>query len=526
MIHNILVVDSSDIVTTGLNIKLERVGFKVYIAKNETEARAFIDEKFIPFFGVISDVDFEDCNDEQEYIKYLTHKRIATIVLSSVETNEIYKSISKLNIIDYITKTKEEDLNYAVDMMSRIRSYRSQKVLIVNKSDEFLQTAKQNLEALMFNVLIANDGDSANAMISEHKDVKLLLIHKDVDGINGFELTLLLRKYYTKEDLIILAVTPSSDPKTTSMFLKYGANGYVPENVTRDELNYSINNLMDVLNNKEEALRVKQQIQDYTMQLSKYISPQIYNSIMSGAGAGKMEARRRKLSIFFLHIADFTDTTESMESEELTYWLNKYLARMSSVALKHGATIDKFIGDAVMIFFGAPESKGVAMDALACAKMSLEMQEVMVDFRQEQRDDGVLVPFHVKAGMSTGFVTVGNFGNKDRMDYTIIGGFVNLAARLEHAAQKDTILIPEESYQLIKKFINVKKGEKVFAKGFPELIQTYEITGVKSEKELSDESNITLRDVLDHISRDDVVLTHEVQELLTDISGINDHIRR
>jgi class 3 adenylate cyclase len=526
MMENILVVDNSEIVTTGLKIKLERAGFKPYIADSKEEAIAAIAEQFIHFFGVIMEPDLDDVDDQLEFIEFMTERRIATVVLSSSTNEQMIDQILDMNIIEFVYKEKEEDLNYAVDMMSRIRNYKEQKVLIVHKDFEFLQQVKKNMEALMFNVLIAKDSNGAKEMFENHEDIKLALISHDLEPRNGFELTLSLRKRYSKEDLIIVAITPLDEPSTTSMFLKYGANGYVSSKCTRDELNYTISNLMDVLHNKEEAIRVKQQIEQYTTQLSKYISPQIYQSIMKGEGANKMEAKRKKLTIFFLHIADFTDISESMESKELTYWLNEYLKRMSDVALKHGATIDKFIGDAVMIFFGAPESNGVAMDAFACTKMALEMQEEMIEFRKEQRADGVLRPFHVKAGISTGFVTVGNFGNVDRMDYTIIGGFVNLAARLEHAAKADTILIPEETYQLVKKFINVKKGDEVFAKGFPNLIQTYEVESVKDEKDLSDESNSTLREVLAHIDRKHVVLIDEVTELLTDISGINDHIRR
>ena len=524
--NNILVVDNSFVVRKGLEIKLKRAGFKPFLVSSKEEAISAIAEQFIHFFGVIMEVELDDVDNHIEFIEFMTQRRIATIVLSTINNDLIVDEILKLNIIEFIYKEKEEDLNYCVDMINRISNYKEQKALVVHKDFSFLQNTKKNMEALMFNVLVSADAKGALKMFENHNDIKLALINYELNDFDGFELVLKLRKKYSKEDLIIIAITPLDKPSITSMFLKYGSNGYVSSKCTRDELNYTISNLMDVLHNKEEAIKVKQQIQDYTTQLSKYISPQIYKSIMDGEGAQKMEARKKKLTIFFLHIADFTDISESMESNELTYWLNEYLKRMSNIALLHGATIDKFIGDAVMIFFGAPNSNGVAMDALACSKMALDMQEEMIEFRKEQRENGVLQPFHVKAGMSTGFVTVGNFGNADRMDYTIIGGFVNLAARLEHAAKADTILIPEETYQLVKKFINVKKGEKVFAKGFPNLIQTYEVISVKDEKALSDESNETLRDVLKHIDRGHVKLEENVVELLTDISGINDHIRR
>ena len=104
---------------------------------------------------------------------------------------------------------------------------------------------------------------------------------------------------------------------------------------------------------------------------------------------------------------------------------------MSTTALAHGATIDKFIGDAMMIFFGDPESKGVKEDASACVRMAVEMQRRMEDLQQSWRDSGMENPWEMRIGINTGYCNVGNFGSVDRMDYTIIGGEVNLRARLE-----------------------------------------------------------------------------------------------
>ena len=100
--------------------------------------------------------------------------------------------------------------------------------------------------------------------------------------------------------------------------------------------------------------------------LSKYLSPQIYRSIFSGEKNVEVASQRKKLTIFFSDIAGFTETTDLLESEELTSLLNQYLREMSSIALEHGATIDKFIGDAMMLFFGDPETRGAREDATAC----------------------------------------------------------------------------------------------------------------------------------------------------------------
>ena len=174
--------------------------------------------------------------------------------------------------------------------------------------------------------------------------------------------------------------------------------------------------------------------------LSKYLSPQVYSSIFTGQRSVEIASNRKKLTVFFSDIVDFTATTDDLESEELTALLNRYLTEMSKIALEHGATIDKYIGDAILLFFGDPETKGIKEDAIACVSMAIAMQRRMRELQSEWRDAGLEKPFQLRIGISTGYCTVGNFGSDDRMDYTIIGNEVNLASRLQSHAEPGGIL--------------------------------------------------------------------------------------
>ena len=107
----------------------------------------------------------------------------------------------------------------------------------------------------------------------------------------------------------------------------------------------------------------KRALEVLSTKLSKYLSPQVYSSIFTGQRSVEIASNRKKLTVFFSDIADFTATTDDLESEELTGLLNHYLTEMSKIALEHGATIDKYIGDAILAFFGDPETKGVKEDA-------------------------------------------------------------------------------------------------------------------------------------------------------------------
>ena len=216
-------------------------------------------------------------------------------------------------------------------------------------------------------------------------------------------------------------------------------------------------------------------LEQLSKQLAKYLSPQIYDSIFSGKQEVKLVSQRKRLTVFFSDLVGFTETTERLESEDLTRLLNQYLTEMSNIAIAHGATIDKFIGDAIVIFFGDPETLGVKEDATQCVKMAIAMRKRMKELEKTWQDSGLEKPLQCRIGINTGLCTVGNFGSDDRMDYTIIGGGVNLAARLEGACEPGEILISYETYAHIKDDIDCEEREKIKAKGFAAPITTFQV---------------------------------------------------
>jgi len=239
------------------------------------------------------------------------------------------------------------------------------------------------------------------------------------------------------------------------------------------------NEIIATKNKELEALSKK---------LSKYLSPQIYHSIFTGAQNVEIASNRKKLSIFFSDVVNFTETTDKLESEDLTHLLNRYLTEMSNIALEHGATIDKYIGDAIMVFFGDPESKGVKEDARACVRMAIAMLRRIRELHAEWQELGAVKPFHLRIGIDTGYVTVGNFGSDDRMDYTIIGSVVNLTARLQSFAEIDGILLGHETYSLVKDEVAAEEREPIKVKGFAEPIRCYKVLGLYDD--LADEGTV------------------------------------
>ena len=235
---------------------------------------------------------------------------------------------------------------------------------------------------------------------------------------------------------------------------------------------------------KEEAEKQQQLLQKASDRLSKYLSPQICEQIFSDVefdtGTG-----RKKLTIFFSDIVNFTSITESMEAEELSGFLNFYLTNMCEIALKYGGTIDKFIGDSVMIFFGDPQSKGPEQDALACCNMGIEML-AFVEKNEELFKEQFNFPekLEIRIGVHSGVCSVGNFGSDQRLDYTVIGRAVNVAARLEQAAPNNSMLFSNSTKSLLGDTFQVSDSIEVKAKGIDRPIIGYILTNQVSKRSL------------------------------------------
>ena len=216
--------------------------------------------------------------------------------------------------------------------------------------------------------------------------------------------------------------------------------------------------------------------------MRRYLSPQLYGRITGGtvdAAAGSHQ--RRNLSVFFSDIVGFTELTDTVEPESLSQMLNSYLDEMARICDRWGGTIDKFIGDAVMIFFGDDDQADPIQCAKDCVCMALEMQSSLPVLEEKWRSYGSSHLLRIRVGINSGYCTIGNFGSSSRVDYTIIGGNVNVAARLEHQCRPGSILISGSTYAMVRDLVEVQSMGMIQVKGVAHPVETYEVIGRRPE---------------------------------------------
>ena len=275
----------------------------------------------------------------------------------------------------------------------------------------------------------------------------------------------------------------STRTKNDSFTYLNGVQGQFVDRTAEFNLRKERQNLLEEKILDREIIEDKsRQLESLATRLAKYLSPQIYQSIFENEDGGEQKHARKNLTIFLSDIVKFTDLADTMEPERLAAVINSYLSEMSAIAVECGGTIDKFIGDAVLVFFGDPETEGEEEDALKCAEMAIRMMKRVGELNKHWKKLGVIDGLKVRMGIATGFCTVGNFGSDLRLDYTVLGSPVNLAARLQTTAEHNTILIDEYTKDLINSHVNSKYIDDITPKGFARPIPVFQLNDFKSAK--------------------------------------------
>lgn len=229
--------------------------------------------------------------------------------------------------------------------------------------------------------------------------------------------------------------------------------------------------------------------------MRRYLSPQLFNLITGKDLSNQIAHQRRRVTIFFSDIVNFTSITDNVEPEVLSSCLNFYLDKMSKIAIHYDGTIDKFIGDAIMVFFDDPSGqKDIESMVKSCVSMSIDMQENMKEVNQFWRKHGVYDEVKIRIGVNSGYVTIGNFGAEERVEYTIMGSQVNIASRLEGIAKPGKIVVSLAIKVLTDDIVEYKHLGEISVKGVHTPVDVFEVVGRKKGSVLSLPPSITFAD--------------------------------
>ena len=225
--------------------------------------------------------------------------------------------------------------------------------------------------------------------------------------------------------------------------------------------------------NRDLEKKVNDQVEELRRysELRRYLSPNITDRILSNGSDLNKISHRKLMTVLFSDIRDFSDLTDSLEPEEITLLLNNYLLEMTELIHRYEGTLDKIIGDGIMVFFGDPVS--ISDHAQRAVLLAIDMQKKIDQLRGEWLSYGY--DLNIGIGINTGYMTVGNIGSEFHRDYTVIGNQVNIAARLESMAKPGEILVSQRTYSKAKDVAHMEGAGKVNLKGIHSQIEIYRV---------------------------------------------------
>jgi adenylate cyclase len=264
--------------------------------------------------------------------------------------------------------------------------------------------------------------------------------------MSGPELIAAIRADAALAPLPIVLLTAKSDDESKIAGAEVGADAFLGKPFNEQELTSTVRNLVHLKQREKEVEKLNRHIAENV--LKRYLPPDLVDDILAGRVSLDDEPEALQATVLFADLAGFTKASAKLRAPKVARLVNEYLSTMSRVVFAHGGTVDKYMGDGVMVFFGAPVRLEAKEQVLRAARCALAMQRAMADLSTKWTTEG-LPEIAMRVGVHHGPVVVGNFGDARRSDYTAIGPTVNLASRIEGAATPGGVLVSGEVYDFL-----------------------------------------------------------------------------
>jgi signal transduction histidine kinase/response regulator RpfG family c-di-GMP phosphodiesterase len=347
-------------------------------------------------------------------------------------------------------------------------------VLVVDDNPDLRFYVSGILRDSGFAVLLARNGEEGFA-VAKSRRPNLILTDLMMPLVSGLDLIKMIREDEELQGTPVILLTAKADEDTRIEGVERGADAYLSKPFNDRELLAEVRNLIALKQNERRV----QQLNSYLTEsvLRRFLPPSMVKAAAAGDLALDLRPEPRLITILFSDIVGFTEMANTLRSRRVAELLNEYLAAMTKAIFDSGGTVDKFVGDAVMALFGAPEEltpNEQVRRALAAAR---QMLRALKELNQRWLEQGIVgkngvPPVRFRCGIHQGTAVVGMFGGPDRSDYTAIGPSVNIAARLQEVAEPNTVLISAAVADYVDED-RIVKYKPLKLKGIDETVLTF-----------------------------------------------------
>jgi class 3 adenylate cyclase len=364
-------------------------------------------------------------------------------------------------------------------------------ILVVDDDPVTRLMLSGSLERDGHQVVTAEDGPQALDLLRS-KSFDVVLLDVLMPQMDGYGVLAQLKGDPTLRHIPVIMVTGVDDIGSAVRCIELGADDHLSKPIDPVLLTARINagltkkRLHDVeMEHLEEVARLNQQLEARveeqmaelvrTGELKRFMPHQVAEGLLGGQLSPSEGFERRRLTLLFADMVGFTDLSDALEPEELSEVLNEYLREMTAVAVSHGGTLDNYIGDGLMVMFGAPTWNEESVQAWAAIQAAFEMKVRAEELTASIRGRGIPADLRVRVGVNTGHCTVGVFGSDLLRAYKAVGFAVNVAARLQSEAEPGTILVGFRTYALVRDRVRAEQREPLTLKGAARPVEAWEI---------------------------------------------------
>ncbi|HEY9694005.1 MAG TPA: MASE1 domain-containing protein [Oculatellaceae cyanobacterium] len=371
---------------------------------------------------------------------------------------------------------KENNLIALLEKLAASKEEQNLKFTILVVDDEPVnrQILFNHLTIEKYAIIEAENGIQAIDIIQSGLIPDIILLDIMMPHMSGYEVCQKLRETLPPDLLPIMFLTAKNQMSDVVTGFQIGGNDYVTKPFQKEELIARIKNHINLKQLKTEKDFIRSTF-------GRYLTEEVVNELLSHPDALKLGGERRKITILTSDLRGFTSTAERLQPEKVVKILNFYLEQMADVITKYRGTIDEFMGDGILVLFGAPiPREDDTTRAVACAvEMQLQLKSV-----NEQMKTWGLPPLEMGIGINTGEVVVGNIGSERRTKYGVVGNQVNLTYRIESYTTDGEILISASTLKEAGTIVQVAGEKQVKPKGIQQLITIYSVSGIAGDYNL------------------------------------------
>ncbi|TDI47417.1 MAG: response regulator [Acidobacteria bacterium] len=379
------------------------------------------------------------------------------------------------------------------------------RILVVDDVELNRSMLSRRLGKRGYDVEVAEGGAEALEMIRE-KAFDIVLLDIMMPEVSGYDVLEEVRKEKSPLELPIIMATAKDEGEDVVSAFKLGANDYItkpidfPVALARIETQLSRKRAME--QSKRLTVELERHNQFIRKTFGRYLSKDIVENLLSSPEGLALGGEKRTITILMSDLRGFSALSEKLDPEQVVAMLNGYLGKMADVVTHHNGTIDEFIGDAVLVLFGAPTAReDDVQQAAACA---LEMQLAMKEVNEENKKNG-FPELEMGIALNTGECVVGNIGSQKRAKYGVVGSHVNLTGRIESYTVGGQILVSAATAKLLEGELVLGDELKLGAKGFKAPVVVYDLLGMKGRFNLSlpkrtEEMRALVRDIPTHLA--------------------------